>query len=796
MTNVKILGNYVFNNCTMLQDLILPAKLEYVGTSIIKNVGNTTYSRKSQNELSAMNATWDLDRDQAGQILFGNNLVFTAIEINGVDGLAVEMYQSIATEEDITLYSSAYDTRTNTYKPILNINKRAFADCQFGNFSIKHDSALNFDHAMNINSNAFSGVTASSINIQVDITLTDSTEQDTSFLEGEKGYSIGLFEWTQVDSITLPQSLEHITRSMFSFSSVNEIWFQEEVNKLPGNIKRIDTSAFEATFNLKEIYLPSSIEILGDNIFNFWGDGGIYEKQTIHIDMVEAPSTWSLNWNEGINELNAEIKFEAIQTIFCITLEKENGIGGSDSVLVELDKPMPSAEAPVKENYIFQGYFTGRNGTGVQYYNADMSSAHNWDIESSVELYAYWKGVQSYVYFEFQGGIANTLRLYVEYGKPLPNVAAPKRENYVFQGYYSMPNGKGTQYYDSNMNSVMDWNNVIDTKLYAYLRGIPIMLDLDMQGGIGNNNKVVAIYQEVLSGYGIKAPTKENYIFQGYFEYPNGEGEQYFDAEMKSIYIWDRPTSTTLYAHWKGVDCTIIFDKKGGSGGTDYISVEFGKVLPPAIAPTLIGFEFQGYYLGDDYYYDLNMVCNKPWCQANITTLTAIWENKNYTISFEFEGGSDGTQTIVATYAKSMDLAIEPSRIGYAFQGYFTEKDGQGIRYYNSDMSSARNWDIANNTTLYAYWTATPYIITFDKQGGINGENSIIAYYGELLPASTPPSRYGYEFCGYYTEPNGNGVCYYAHKMNGNTRWTGTENTTLYAKWVELLKEFTLLKCE
>lgn len=175
MTNVKILGNYAFNNCTMLQDLILPAKLEYVGTSIIKNVGNTTYSRKSQNELSAMNATWDLDRDQAGQILFGNNLVFTDIEINGVDGLAVEMYQSIATEEDITLYSSAYDTRTNTYKPILNINKRAFADCQFGNFSIKHDSALNFDHAMNINSNAFSGVTASSINIQVDITLNDST---------------------------------------------------------------------------------------------------------------------------------------------------------------------------------------------------------------------------------------------------------------------------------------------------------------------------------------------------------------------------------------------------------------------------------------------------------------------------------------------------------------------------------------------------------------------------------------------------------------------------------------------
>lgn len=346
------------------------------------------------------------------------------------------------------------------------------------------------------------------------------------------------------------------------------------------------------------------------------------------------------------------------------------------------------------------------------------------------------------------------------------------------------------------MNSVMDWNNVIDTKLYAYWRGIPIMLDLDMQGGIGNNNKVVAIYQEVLSGYGIKAPTKENYIFQGYFEYPNGEGEQYFDAEMKSIYIWDRPTSTTLYAHWKGVDCTIIFDKKGGSGGTDYISVEFGKVLPPAIAPTLIGFEFQGYYLDDIQFYDSIMQCVKSWGASAVTTLTAKWRNKDYNIYFDSNGGNEGDKITFATFNEPMKNAIAPSRIGYAFQGYFTEKDGQGIRYYNSDMSSARNWDIANDATLYAYWTAIPYIITFDKQGGINGENSVIAYYGELLPASTPPSRYGYEFCGYYTKPNGNGVCYYAHEMNGNIRWTGIENTTLYAKWVELSKEFTLLKYE
>ena len=64
-------------------------------------------------------------------------------------------------------------------------------------------------------------------------------------------------------------------------------------------------------------------------------------------------------------------------------------------------------------------------------------------------------------------------------------------------------------------------------------------------------------------------------------------------------------------------------------------------------------------------------------------------------------------------------------------------------------MASARNCDIAANTTLYANWTANTYTVTFDKQSGTGGSDSVSATYGAAMPAATAPTRTGYTFSGY-----------------------------------------------
>ena len=124
-----------------------------------------------------------------------------------------------------------------------------------------------------------------------------------------------------------------------------------------------------------------------------------------------------------------------------------------------------------------------------------------------------------------------------------------------------------------------------------------------------------------------------------------------------------------------------------------------------------------------------------------------------------------------------------PARTGYTFGGYYTAKNGGGTQYYTSSGSSAKNWNIAANTTLYAKWTAKTYTVTFDKQNGTGGSTSAAATFNGAMPAITVPTRTGYTFGGYYTAKNGGGTQYYTSSGSSARNWNITANTTLYAKW-------------
>jgi len=60
-----------------------------------------------------------------------------------------------------------------------------------------------------------------------------------------------------------------------------------------------------------------------------------------------------------------------------------------DAAMTPLTGTMPTAA----QGYKFMGFYTGTNGTGTKYYNADGSSANNWaiDTEDPTTLYAYYK---------------------------------------------------------------------------------------------------------------------------------------------------------------------------------------------------------------------------------------------------------------------------------------------------------------------------------------------------------------------------------------------------------------------
>ena len=44
----------------------------------------------------------------------------------------------------------------------------------------------------------------------------------------------------------------------------------------------------------------------------------------------------------------------------------------------------------------------------------------------------------------------------------MPNITIPKKTGYTFDGYFSEPDGQGTQYYDQNGQPLRNWDNVND----------------------------------------------------------------------------------------------------------------------------------------------------------------------------------------------------------------------------------------------------------------------------------------------------------------------------------------------
>ena len=103
-------------------------------------------------------------------------------------------------------------------------------------------------------------------------------------------------------------------------------------------------------------------------------------------------------------------------------------------------------------------------------------------------------------------------------------------------------------------------------------------------------------------------------------------------------------------------------------------------------------------------------------------------------IILDKEGGKEdvGTSQLEALLHRDMPQATAPEKDCYTFQGYYTERNGQGKRYYDQNMNSVVPWDRQTATVLYAYWVANTYRLTLDKQGGIGADENRFPIFGVL----------------------------------------------------------------
>ena len=232
---------------------------------------------------------------------------------------------------------------------------------------------------------------------------------------------------------------------------------------------------------------------------------------------------------------------------------------------------------------------------------------------------------------------------------------------------------------------------------------------------------------------------------------------------------------------------TVTLNQQGGSGGTTSVTPTSGEAMPAITLPTRTGYTFDGYFTGTNgngtQYYNADGSSATNWDLTVSTILYAKWTGNTYSVTLNRQGGSGGTESVTATFGSAMPGITPPIRDGYDFGGYYTGSNGEGTKYYTASGTSAWNWDIDQDTELFAKWTVKTYTVTLDRQGGNGGTASVDVAFGSAMPAITPPTMLGYDFCGYFTETNGNGTKYYDADGTSTRTWDIDAVTTLYAKW-------------
>ena len=472
---------------------------------------------------------------------------------------------------------------------------------------------------------------------------------------------------------------------------------------------------------------------------------------------------------------------------YTVTLNAQNGTGGSASATATYGAAMPAITVPTRTGYTFGGYYTSANGGGTRYYTATGASARAWDRTSATTLYAKWTANSYALSFDRQDGTGGSATATATYGSAMPAITVPTRTGYTFGGYFSATDGGGTQYYTAAGASARAWDRTSATTLYAKWTGNTYTVTLDRQSGTGGSATATATYGSAMPA--ITVPTRTGYAFGGYYTAANGGGTQYYTADGASARVWNRTSATTLYAKWTGNTYTVSLNRQSGTGGSASATATYGAAMPAITVPTRAGYTFGGYYTsangGGTQYYTAAGASARAWDLTSTTTLYAKWTPVTYTVTLNAQNGTGGSVSATATYGSAMPAITVPTRTGYTFGGYYTSTNGGGTQYYTADGTSARNWDKTATTTLYAKWTARTYEVTLDSQGGEGGTASVTATFGSAMPAIEVPVLDGLFFSGYFAEPDGGGVQYYTVAGTSVRAWDVPAATTLHAYWTE-----------
>lgn len=389
---------------------------------------------------------------------------------------------------------------------------------------------------------------------------------------------------------------------------------------------------------------------------------------------------------------------------------------------------------PTKKGATFIGWYTDKDFTNkIENITSNMTE--------NLTLYAKWVENEYTITYDSKGGstVEQTTKTYNEI---IEEPISPTKEGYIFIGWFT----------DEELNNKYTFYRMPDENLtlYAGWRKNTCIITFNSNGG----NELLPI--EIVKGTKLvkpNDPVKEGYDFVGW----------YLDENLNSQYIFDNKVENdmTLYAKYNKKKYIVNFDTDNGSGISS-IEVEHGDSIVLSDTTEKTGYRFAGWYKDNNK----TEKYNGEEITSN-TTLYALWEKKEYTISFQTNGGNQ-IESITKLFDEEVEEPIAPIKNDYRFAGWYSDEDFNYV-YTFSKMS-------AQNITLYAKWIENEHIISYEMNGGINNTGNPTSYASGDEIDLLLPEKEGYTFENWYTDQS---------LTNKIERITGDMNSdlTLYAGW-------------
>lgn len=451
-----------------------------------------------------------------------------------------------------------------------------------------------------------------------------------------------------------------------------------------------------------------------------------------------------------------------------------------------------SSTTPSRSQYVFKGWNTQANGSGTSY-----SPGQQFYPDADTTLYAQWEKEKYTATVKLNGGSYNgstkdfTISKYP--GEEI-SIGAPTRSKHNFTGYkLTMDNNDGdaptsvTQS-ASGFKGIMQMGNFT---LNAQWTPWKHTVRYDANAKNDTSVKGIPASQSKTANVDIKlssdVPTRNGYTFLGWNTQADGNGTAYATG---ATYTHDQDGGTvTLYAKWTPWKHVLHYNKNVPTSSTSQTvsnmpvdqTKTFGQLMTISnLVPTRKGYTFAGWYTqsngtGTKYDPGSNYAADQNGGTVN---LYAKWTAWKHTVTYDKNVPANSKKTDVKNmpgnqtkiYDQNLTLQSNvPTRIGYTFAKWTTNKDGTGTAYQPGSQYSYNRDSDDGTVTLYAVWTPWKYKVQYDKNVSADSSSQTVSNMPTdqtkteevvLTLSSNKPNRNGYIFNGWQAQINGKAVDY------------------------------------